>query len=259
MTVNNAISAERRTQIESELDRLAAEHDVRILVAVESGSRAWGFPSADSDYDVRMIYAHRRDWYLSVHEQRDVIEQPVSDLLDIGGWDLRKALRLLTGGNAVVHEWLGSPIIYRQAPALGPLRELAGAAFNPRAAFHHYFAMAAGKLDVAGTEALTAKRFLYGLRTLLCARWVYDQQTAPPMLFVDLLDRYVLPGKAERDDVDRLIRLKAGGSESDTDTGLGGLLDYAQDMVEQVRRLVPPAAFKLDAAILDAGFRNLLD
>jgi len=77
------------------LAQVEAERNVRVLFACESGSRAWGFASRDSDYDVRFLYVHRRDWYLSVEDRRDVIEQPIADDLDVSGWELRKALRLL--------------------------------------------------------------------------------------------------------------------------------------------------------------------
>lgn len=79
---------------------------MRFLIAVESGSRAWGFPSPDSDYDIRFIHIHPRDWYLSLQPGRDVIERPIIDNIDLNGWDLRKALGLLLKSNAVVSEWL---------------------------------------------------------------------------------------------------------------------------------------------------------
>lgn len=83
-----------KQQVQTELTRIERESGVRVLLAVESGSRAWGFASPDSDYDVRFLYAHPRDWYVSVFEGRDVIEQMLPGDLDVSGWDLRKALRL---------------------------------------------------------------------------------------------------------------------------------------------------------------------
>ena len=100
-------------QIDVRLSAIEAEFGVRILYACESGSRGWGFASPDSDYDVRFIYVHPLAWYLQVHVQRDVIELPISDELDINGWELRKALGLLRKGNATLIEWLDSPIVYR--------------------------------------------------------------------------------------------------------------------------------------------------
>lgn len=253
------IDPTRRAEILNELDRIEREHGVHILHAIESGSRAWGFPSADSDYDVRIIYVHPRDWYLSVFDGRDVIEQPISGDLDIAGWDLRKTLRLMANGNAVVHEWLGSPIVYRQdATAAAQLQALAAQAFDPRAAFHHYLAMAGKKLDVAEGEAVTAKRFLYGMRTLLCARWVADIGTAPPMLFQELLRRYVPGSTAEGTEVERLIQAKAKGSEKDLDSELGSLFAFALAMLKKFRAQEAPQSVRPIAEVLNDGFRKLL-
>src|SRR4029078_9708652 len=104
-----------REKIELELERIEKENDVKILFAVESGSRAWGFPSKDSDYDVRFIYVHKKDWYLSIDQKRDVIELPINNLLDINGWELRKALKLFRKSNPPLMEWLHSGIVYYQA------------------------------------------------------------------------------------------------------------------------------------------------
>ena len=96
-------------RVRQALAQVEAERNVRVLFACESGSRAWGFASRDSDYDVRFLYVHRRDWYLSVEDRRDVIEQPIADDLDVSGWELRKALRLLRKSNPPLLEWLKSP------------------------------------------------------------------------------------------------------------------------------------------------------
>ena len=93
-------------RVRDALAQVEAERKVRVLFACESGSRAWGFASRDSDYDVRFLYVHRRDWYLSVEDRRDVIEQPIANDLDMSGWELRKALRLLRKSNPPLHEWL---------------------------------------------------------------------------------------------------------------------------------------------------------
>src|SRR3954452_13450282 len=103
-----------RDQILKRLEEAEAEHGVRILYACESGSRAWGFASPDSDYGVRFIYAQPRNWYLSfdVERRRDVIEYPIVDDIDQSGWDVRKALYLFTRNNGALLEWLHSPIVY---------------------------------------------------------------------------------------------------------------------------------------------------
>jgi len=111
------VSDEKIAEIRGEIDQLERREEVRVLYAVESGSRAWGFPSRDSDYDVRFIYARRQDWYLSVDLElrRDVLEVPITDDLDLSGWDLRKALRLFAKSNPPLLEWLSSPVVYVDA------------------------------------------------------------------------------------------------------------------------------------------------
>ena len=115
-----------RLDIEHRLDAVESAEDVRLLMAVESGSRAWGFPSPDSDYDVRFVYVRPRDWYLSLVPGRDVIEYPIVDEIDLNGWDVRKSLGLLLKSNAVVSEWMNSPIRYRtDDPFIAKLAALA--------------------------------------------------------------------------------------------------------------------------------------
>src|SRR5947209_3872560 len=101
-----------KDKIIAKLYEIEKEQSVKILYAVESGSRAWGFASKDSDYDIRFIYVHPIDWYISIEEKRDVIEYPVKDLLDFSGWDIRKALQLYKKSNPPLYEWLVSPIVY---------------------------------------------------------------------------------------------------------------------------------------------------
>jgi len=138
--------------IQQQLLAIETEHRVQVLYACESGSRAWGFPSADSDYDVRFIYVHPTEWYLSIEELADTIDPRIEGALDLGGWDIRKALRLLRKGNCPIIEWLSSPIVYHEdAAAIAPLKRLALPSFLPESACHHYLAMA-----IRHTDALRA-------------------------------------------------------------------------------------------------------
>ncbi|MDX1563983.1 MAG: nucleotidyltransferase domain-containing protein, partial [Phycisphaeraceae bacterium] len=132
-------------EINNIIDNIEAEEDVRILYACESGSRAWGFHSSDSDYDVRFIYVRRPEWYLSIDiaSKRDVIELPVDEVLDVNGWDLNKALQLFQKTNPPLYEWLGSPIVYRDRLGLAEaLRDLAPTFYCDKAAGYHYLRMA---------------------------------------------------------------------------------------------------------------------
>src|ERR1700761_4393139 len=130
------------SQIALELRRVEEECGVRVLFACESGSRAWGFASSDSDYDVRFVYAQPRDHYLSIRERKDVIELPVNAVLDISGWDCRKALQLFLKSNAPLYEWLQSPIVYNEKSGFAAeLRGLMTKYFSLRAGGHHYLSM----------------------------------------------------------------------------------------------------------------------
>ncbi len=129
------------------LKAIESKENIKILYACESGSRAWGFPSKDSDYDVRFIYLKDTNWYLKVNYkyQRDVIELPIHDLLDINGWDLRKALGLLRKSNPALLEWFNSPIVYyKEKDFTQMFQSLIQEYYSPKACFYHYSHMAKG-------------------------------------------------------------------------------------------------------------------
>lgn len=161
---------------------------VRVLVAVESGSRAWGFPSTDSDYDVRFLYINQSKWYLSLHEERDVIEHTSDDdLLDLNGWDIRKAFRLLLKGNAAVYEWLQSPVVYAaDEEFVRRAWNIAPAYFPLKVGLHHYIGVVKGVLEDLNAADVKVKRIFYGLRAALAARWIIERRSVPPMTFDSL-------------------------------------------------------------------------
>lgn len=232
------------TEIHARLTALERDRQVNVLYACESGSRAWGFASRDSDYDVRFIYRHPPGWYLSVFDGRDVIEAPPDQrqLWDLSGWELRKSLRLLWRGNPVLHEWLASPIVYRERPAFAVLRELATAAFRPRAACYHYLALARRyrRRLFESERPISAKTYLYALRPLLCCRWIVDRGGAPPMPLSDLLA--ARPGPAEAAaELERLLAEKARGREGDRSSRRPALEDWLDRLSEELQAAVLPA------------------
>lgn len=177
-------------RIPTALEEIESRHECHILYACESGSRAWGFPSPDSDFDVRFIYVHPLEWYLRVDEPADTIEWMDSDALDFSGWELRKALRLLAGCNPSLNEWFRSPIIYRERTNLR--LQLAGVAqdsFNPKKAFHHYLSLARNTAEhhLEGDE-IGIKKLFYILRPLHCCLWIQRFQSMPPTRFPNLLE-----------------------------------------------------------------------
>ncbi|HAH06007.1 MAG TPA: hypothetical protein DCM05_05665 [Elusimicrobia bacterium] len=202
-------------RIQATIDRIERDEGVRVLYAVESGSRAWGFSSRDSDWDIRFIYLHSPDWYLSIQDQRDVLEYPLTEGLDVSGWDLRKTLRLFAKSNPPLFEWLASPIVYREAfSAAARLRELSAGFFSSRSCMHHYFRMAEGNYrDYLRGERVRVKKYFYVLRPILACRWIEAHGTMPPMEF-DLLVKNGLPDGL-RQVVSELTARKRSGEELD--------------------------------------------
>ena len=203
-----------RARVLQALDQIEAEHDVKVLFACESGSRGWGFASPDSDYDVRFVYVQRLPWYLTVEAQRDVIELPISDELDVCGWELRKALQLLRKSNPTLLEWLDSPVVYREdAQQAARMRALAPQFFSATRGRYHYLAMA--KKNFRGYlqgESVRLKKYLYVLRPLLAVRWIDSGMGMPPMRFADLVAGTVTDS-ALLYEIDRLLAIKMQVSE----------------------------------------------
>jgi uncharacterized protein len=185
------IPASIRSEILHRIDAAEREHSVRILYAIESGSRSWGFASPNSDYDARFVYVHPRDWYLSVdlEEKRDVIEYKIIDEIDINGWDLRKALRLFAKSNPAFIEWIQSPIVYRDPFDFAQrCRDVLPMIYNCERGSYHYRSMA--KTNYRGylrADLVPLKKYFYVLRPLLSVRWIEAYQTAPPIEFAKLL------------------------------------------------------------------------
>ena len=179
-----------RAEAGRRLDDIERTEGVRILAAIESGSRAWGFPSPDSDYDVRFLYVRPAADYLKLEPVRDVIERPIDGLWDINGWDLRKALQLFRKGNAVVIEWLRSPLVYREVGDTAPaMRRLAERFASPQASIRHYHGLVRGqwRREFAGREAVRLKKYFYAVRSAAALAWLRDRGTVPPMALPQLL------------------------------------------------------------------------
>lgn len=183
--------------IVSTLDTIEKENNIQILYAVESGSRAWGFASADSDYDVRYIYIRPAEDYLRIDALRDTIEGPLDELLDFSGWDIRKTLELLRRCNPSLMEWFQSPIVYRRTELWGFLAERIPAYFQSRSNMYHYLSMVQNNWNTylnPSVEQVSVKKYLYVLRPLLCCRWLEQFATVPPVPF-DALCKAVLPAE----------------------------------------------------------------
>lgn len=186
------ISAEVRQEVFNRLRVAESEHQTKVLLAIESGSRAWGFASPNSDYDARFIYVNTPNWYLSVglEEKRDVIEYPILDDMDVNGWDLRKALRLFAKSNPGFVEWIQSPILYERSGTFHErARELLPKIYSTESGIYHYRSMA--KTNYRGylqADQVPLKKYFYVLRPLLSVRWLEHYQTPAPIEFQRLLE-----------------------------------------------------------------------
>lgn len=204
-----------RGRVRQVLHDVEHTYGVKVLYACESGSRGWGFASPDSDYDVRFLYVHQPDWYLRVEPQRDVIELPIDDELDVCGWEWRKALGLLKSANPALIEWLDSPIVYQQDDAtLAALRVQVPHWFSPVRARWHYYSMA--KKNFRGYlqgEQVRLKKYFYVLRPLLAVRWIEAGKGMPPMRFASLLAGSDLEAPL-RAEIDELLALKQRAGEA---------------------------------------------
>ncbi len=201
-----------RKIILEKLKDIEKRENVRILLAVESGSRAWGFASPDSDYDVRFIYVRPQEEYLRLEQRRDVIELPINEALDINGWDLDKTFRLLYRSNPTLFEWLSSPITYIDGGLRDTLAPVLDRYFSSKKGLYHYLSMAKGNYrEYLRTDMVKAKKYFYVLRPILACLWILEHHTNPPMLFSELAAAELDP--ALKGEVDRLLDIKMNAPE----------------------------------------------
>jgi predicted nucleotidyltransferase len=207
-----------REEILTRLQSIETEEQVRIVYACESGSRAWGCPSSDSDYDVRFVYLHPRDWYLSVdlERRRDVIERGIDAQLDVNGWDLRKALQLLRRGNPQLMEWLGSPIVYLdESTVADQMRDLKSRYYSPVACLYHYLNAARGNYrGYLKGPTIWVKKYFYVLRLLVAIRWIERDLGVVPTELKVMVDR-VVDSVELKDEIEKLLAAKRKGKELD--------------------------------------------
>jgi hypothetical protein len=222
--------------IEQEIGRrlrdIEQHHSVIILFAVESGSRAWGFQSTDSDYDIRFVYKHNVDWYLSITKKRDVIEDPLDEIFDFSGWDIQKALWLFSKSNPPLLEWLKSPIIYlEQGNFRSDLRDLEEKYFSVKACILHYLHMANGNYrEYLKTETVKTKKYFYVLRPLLACEWIRKNKAPPPMEFEKLANE-ILDDDSVKNRVFDLLSRKRNNEELGEGPSIPTLNKYIEETI----------------------------
>lgn len=225
--------------IKQKLLEIEQSENIKICYACESGSRAWGFPSPDSDFDVRFIYTRSVNQYLSIIEMPDTVGLPVNEILDIGGWDLKKSLKLFLKSNAPLYEWLQSPIVYYQSETfLKELQLLMPRYFSLRAGGNHYLSMAHNTLrDDLQKEEVKLKRYFYALRPALACLWIIEKQTLPPMEFDKL--RVLITDNAIQKSIDELMDIKLVADEKTMITPVHLLNDWLTAILNYCKEQVP--------------------
>lgn len=223
--------------VPAKLREIEQREGIRILHCVESGSRAWGFASPDSDYDVRFVYVRPAEFYLRLDKTRDVIEWQLDDTLDINGWDLQKALGLLHGSNPTLFEWIRSPIVYKTTPEWARIAALADHYFQQKAVLYHYLSMAKKNYrEYLKGETVRLKKYFYVLRPLLACRWILARHTPPLMRFTELadacLDARLVPA------VDDLLRRKMETPELGSGARIDAINEYLDASLEEVEALI---------------------
>ncbi len=226
-----------KATVRQELLEIEQEENVCIFYACESGSCAWGFPSADSDYDVRFIYIHPRDWYLSIEERRDVIERPLMENIDLSGWEIRKALRLFRKSNPPLLEWLRSSIVYQQRFSMADsLRDLIPVNYSPRNCFHHYLHMAEGNFrEYLRGETVRVKKYFYVLRPLLGCRWIEAGFGPAPVEFGTLVEK-VVTTEILKQEIFSLLKRKQSGQELDFEPRIPVISNFIENELDRLKK-----------------------
>jgi predicted nucleotidyltransferase len=238
-----SIPADIHAEIMRRLARTERDEGVRIILAVESGSRAWGFHSPNSDYDVRFIYMRPASSYLAVdlEERRDVIEYPIVDDIDLNGWDLRKALRLFWKSNPAFMEWIQSPIVYREHGAFAQgARGLVDQVYSIERGIYHYRSMA--KTNYRGyllADMVPLKKYFYVLRPLLAVRWLERYGSAAPIEFGKLL--HLIDDQPQLTQaIDALLRQKRDAPEMGLSPPVAMIHNFVESELARLEAMTPP-------------------
>ena len=242
----------------NKLKDIEEKENVKIIMAVESGSRAWGFASPDSDYDVRFVYVRTLQDYLRLEKSKDIIEWQLDDVLDINGWDLKKALQLMYDSNPSIFEWCASPIVYKGSKAFDELKEIRRAYYSRKKSLYHYWHMANNNYQayLQGTE-VKIKKYFYVIRPLLAAKWIIDTKTQPPMLFSELMAAE-LPVELMAT-VKKLLEMKQNMPEMGLAPKIKVLDDFIDTELEAIKKAADEEdALNRDWALLDEFFLRMV-
>ena len=220
--------------IRKKLEEIEKQEHVKVILAVESGSRAWGFESTDSDYDVRFIYVREPEMYLRLDPIRDVIEWQLDEVFDISGWDIKKALQLLYKSNPTLFEWINSPIIYKETEEALELRNLANGYFDVKKSVMHYLNMSSTTFNnYLQDDMVKLKKYFYAIRPILAAKYVLENKIQPPVKFSELKETML--NDAINDEVNHLLELKINSNETQYITVINCLNQYIENNMNEIK------------------------
>ena len=242
--------------ITNELKALEKKENIKILFAVESGSRAWGFESKDSDYDVRFVYIRPLEWYMSISKRKDTLEVMINEELDFAGWDLNKALELLAKSNPPLGEWLNSGIVYTEKDnIISEFEKLFNKYLRESALVYHYLSMASKDMEtLRKNREIKLKKYFYMLRSLLASKWVMLYHEKPPILLSKLLT--LVKDEPFHREVDKLLEIKKAGGKGIKTVGNKIINKFIFDTKKEVEEMAKkiPDSKKTDLEFLDKFF-----
>lgn len=246
-------------EINDKLNEIEEKEGVRVLHAIESGSRAWGFASPDSDYDVRFVYARKKEDYLRLDELKDTIDWQLDEVFDINGWDLKKALKQFARGNATLFEWSGSPVVYRTTDEWAKIRKISEQYFSEKAAIYHYYGTANHTFhDYLQGETVRYKKYFYALRPLLAAVYIEKYHVAPPVLFDELIKLDLTPEL--RKAIDELLEIKKQTTEKDESPQMPAIRNFIETELIRQKEIADSMADdrNRDWSALNLLFRDVM-
>ena len=248
-------------EIKKKLREIEKREGVKILHAVESGSRAWGFASPDSDYDVRFVYVRPKNDYLRLDEPKDMIDWQLDEVYDINGWDIKKALRQFAKGNATLFEWSGSPVVYHTTETWKRIAEVAGQYFSEKTSIYHYYGTAKNTYcEYLTGETVRYKKYFYALRPLLAAEYIERYHEAPPVLFDDLLKLVDTPQEL-RVSIDELLEVKKRTTEQEENPHMPVIRQFIEDELVKQKEIADamPDDHNKDMGSINQLFRDVID
>ncbi len=230
-----------RSEILAKLDEIEQKEQVKVLLAVESGSRSWGVASPDSDYDVRFVYVRKKEEYLRLEEKSDVIEWQLDAVLDINGWDLDKTLKQFHKGNGTLFEWANSSVIYKVTDEWRHIYEVCKDYFSKKVSIHHYCGTAkSAYMKFLQEDMVKYKKYVYALRPLLSCKYIEEKQTIPPVMFEELLQQEldIMVRKA----IEEMLEIKAKTDEKDLNPAIPVIQQFIEEKIAYYEKLATEMA-----------------